>query len=144
MIPLSITDYNKMRRLVRTYAIRGPPSDKSKTCLGLSSQKNLCRSLAPWFPPLFGLMKTSSGLACCDGIGLTMKILRADDVGGVDGEMCSTQPPTGIVPLPSPLVALPLLPPLSRFFTDAFRRRRIDDLNEPWKTENVTSNFRIN
>jgi len=65
-----------------------------------------------------------------------MKILRGDEEhegtdppGPVSTDSVGPAPPGHP---PSPLVALPLLPALSRFFTDAFRRRRIDDLNEPY------------
>jgi len=58
-----------------------------------------------------------------------MKILRVEEVGEPDGERALSMTPDME---PSPLVPLPLLPQLSRFFTDAFRRRRIDDLNEPY------------
>ena len=55
-----------------TYPERGPSCDKSNTCRGLSSHWNLERSLAPWLPPLLGLMNTTSGLMCGDGMGFTM------------------------------------------------------------------------
>jgi len=68
-----------------------------------------------------------------------MKILRVDEVGDAEPDTDSMLLPWDAVPPPSTLVPLPLLPPLSRFFTDAFRRRRIDDLNEPCKSEYVTN-----
>lgn len=52
------------------YPCFGPPCDRSNTCLGLSSHWNLWSSFAPWFPPLLGLMNTSSGFICGEGIGL--------------------------------------------------------------------------
>lgn len=48
----------------------GPPWERSKTCLGLSSHWNFCIILAPWLPPLLGLMNTSRGLDEAHGIGL--------------------------------------------------------------------------
>lgn len=55
-----------------TYPKRGPPCDRSNTCLGFSNQQNLWYSFAPWLPPLFGLMKTRTGLIRGDGMGLMM------------------------------------------------------------------------
>jgi hypothetical protein len=53
-----------------TYPNLGPPWLKSKTCRGFNHQQNLCRSLAPWLPPLLGFIKTSRGLSSGEGIGL--------------------------------------------------------------------------
>ena len=39
----------------------GPPSVKSKTCLGFKSHWNFCINLAPWLPPDFGFKKTKIG-----------------------------------------------------------------------------------
>ena len=58
-----------------THPMRGLPCDRSNTWRGFSSHWNLCSSFAPWLPPLFGLMKTSSGRRCGDGIGLMMNSL---------------------------------------------------------------------
>ena len=44
------------------YPNMGPPCDRSNTWRGLRSHRNICISLAPWFPPLLGLMNTSRGL----------------------------------------------------------------------------------
>ena len=53
-----------------TYPKLGPPLERSKTCLGFSSHWNCLMSLAPWLPPLLGLMKTSRGLLslCVKGL----------------------------------------------------------------------------
>ena len=62
---------------LNTHARLGPSSLRSNTWRGLSNQWNLCSSFRPWLPPLFGLMKTTSGLACADGIGLMTNGLLA-------------------------------------------------------------------
>ncbi len=51
----------------------GPPWVKSKTCRGLSSHWNFCMSLAPWFPPDFGLRNTRIGATPGVGMGLRQK-----------------------------------------------------------------------
>lgn len=53
-----------------TYPARGPPWERSNTCRGFNHQQNLCMSLAPWFPPLLGLMKTIRGFRSGEGMGL--------------------------------------------------------------------------
>ena len=56
-----ITDKCQPLFILATHAKRGPPCDRSNTCRGLSSHWNLCSSLAPWLPPLLGLINTSTG-----------------------------------------------------------------------------------
>lgn len=58
----------------KNYPGPGPPWVRSKTCRGLSSHWNFCNSLAPWLPPLLGLMKTSTGFTLAVGIGLITKV----------------------------------------------------------------------
>lgn len=63
--------------LRQTYPIFGPPCVKSKTWRGFKSHWNFWRSFAPWFPPLFGLMKTSTGVRFGVGIGFITKVLSS-------------------------------------------------------------------
>jgi hypothetical protein len=60
--------------LQKTYPIFGPPCVRSKTCLGFRSHWNFCNNFAPWLPPDFGLMNTSTGLTLADGIGFITNV----------------------------------------------------------------------
>ena len=51
----------------------GPPSVRSKTCLGLRSHWNFCINLAPWLPPDLGLRNTRIGATPGEGIGFRQK-----------------------------------------------------------------------
>jgi len=67
----NINDTNDERE--STYPIFGPPSVRSKTCLGFNSHWNFWSNFAPWLPPDLGLMKTITGDTFAVGIGLITK-----------------------------------------------------------------------
>lgn len=52
----------------------GPPWVRSNTWRGFNSHWNFCNNLAPWFPPLLGLMKTRTGVTLLVGIGFITKV----------------------------------------------------------------------
>lgn len=56
------------------YPILGPPCVRSNTWRGLRSHWNFCKSLAPWLPPLFGLIKTNTGDRLAVGMGLMTNV----------------------------------------------------------------------
>lgn len=60
--------------ITHTYPILGPPCVKSKTWRGLRSHWNFWSSLAPWLPPLFGLINTSTGVMFGVGIGFITNV----------------------------------------------------------------------
>lgn len=59
------------------HPIFGPPCVKSKTWRGFKSHWNFCKSFAPWLPPLFGFMNTSTGVRLGVGIGLITKVFSS-------------------------------------------------------------------
>jgi len=61
-------------QLKETYPILGPPCVRSNTCLGFRSHWNFCINFAPWLPPDFGLMNTSTGFTLADGIGFITNV----------------------------------------------------------------------
>lgn len=65
----------------RTYPIFGPPWVKSNTWRGFNSHWNFCRSFAPWLPPLFGLIKTITGVTLAVGIGLITNVRGSRSLG---------------------------------------------------------------
>lgn len=60
-----------------TYPSFGPPCVKSKTWRGFKSHWNFWSNFAPWLPPLFGLMNTSTGVTLGDGIGFITNVFSS-------------------------------------------------------------------
>lgn len=60
-----------------TYPSFGPPCVKSKTWRGFRSHWNFWSNFAPWFPPLFGLMKTRTGVRLGVGIGFITNVFSS-------------------------------------------------------------------
>lgn len=69
------TNVTTKRKTKMPYPAFGPPCERSKTCLGFRSHWNFCISLAPWFPPLRGLINTRRGLLVADGMGFITNVL---------------------------------------------------------------------
>lgn len=57
------------------YPIFGPPCVKSNTWRGFKSHWNFWSNFAPWLPPLFGFMKTNTGVMLGFGMGFITKVL---------------------------------------------------------------------
>lgn len=64
-----------MQKKNTIYPGPGPPWVRSNTCLGFSSHWNFWSSLAPWLPPLLGLMNTRTGFTVAVGIGFIANVL---------------------------------------------------------------------